>query len=72
LEVAVHEYEYRIPVAEGSSTIITVETQLNPGAAIRSANRMARGRPFEVWCGPELITDTRRLASLPPAVFPRG
>jgi hypothetical protein len=50
------EYEYRILQLDGSPAIVTMEVQVSPGAAIRSARKMARGRPFEVWWGQECIS----------------
>ena len=49
-----HEYEIRILQRSGSP-IITAEIQLSDTAAIRSARKMAQGRQFEVWKGPECI-----------------
>ena len=57
-----HEYEIRIFQSPGSSVIVTAEVQLADLAAIRSARRLANGRPFEVWRGPECISG---LAELP-------
>jgi len=59
------EYEILILRDEGSPSTITAETQLSDKAAIKSARRMARGRQFEVWRGPECITGFAHL--LPPA-----
>ena len=57
------EYEYRILQLDGSPAIITMEMQLSPGAAIRSARKMAHGRPFEVWCGQACISGAAKPSS---------
>lgn len=44
-----HAYEIRILRTSGSPTIILAEIQLTDFAAIRSARKLAHGRPFEVW-----------------------
>ena len=51
-----HEYEIRVFQAKGAPAIITSEVQLSDQAALRSARKMADGRPFEVWRGLECIT----------------
>ena len=49
------EYEIRV-LQEGTlSAIISAEIQVSDRAAIRSAQRMARGRKFEVWRGADCI-----------------
>ena len=48
-------YEYRIMQARGALPIILLEAHLSDKAAIRSAQKEALGRPFEVWRGSELI-----------------
>jgi hypothetical protein len=50
-----HEYEIRILHDDGTPALICEEVQLNDQAAIRSASRMALGRPFEVWRGLDCI-----------------
>ncbi|HEX2613629.1 MAG TPA: hypothetical protein VHO02_08550 [Fibrobacteria bacterium] len=54
-----HEYEIRILNSDGSVALICEEIQLHDNAAIRSASRMALGRPFEVWRGIECIRSAR-------------
>jgi hypothetical protein len=39
---------------------------LNDSAAIRAAEILAAGRPFEVWCGQQRIHGVPRLPSPPP------
>jgi hypothetical protein len=50
-----HEYEIRILKAGGECSAIVEEIQLSDHAAIRSAQKMARGNPFEVWRGLDCI-----------------
>lgn len=50
-----HEYEIRILNTDGSTALICEEVQLHDTAAIRSASRMALGRPFEVWRGLDCV-----------------
>jgi hypothetical protein len=54
----VHEYEIRILRADGGATLITAEIQLNDNAAIRSAQKLAKGQKFEVWKGMDCIYGT--------------
>jgi hypothetical protein len=68
-EVSMHEYEIRILQAGDSPSLITAEIHLSDTAAIRSARKMARGRPFEVWRGVECISGRARLSE-PPAKHP--
>jgi hypothetical protein len=58
------EYEIHILQDEKSPSIIMAAIQLSDQAAIKSARRMARGRQFEVWRGPECVTGVAHL--LPP------
>jgi hypothetical protein len=53
--MAMHEYEIRVLHTEGCPALITSEIQLCDAAAMRSARKMAEGRPFEVWRGLERI-----------------
>ena len=46
-----HEYEIHVLHTEGCPALITSEIQLCDAAAMRSARKMAEGRPFEVWRG---------------------
>ena len=48
-------YEIRILREDGSPAFTILEMHLNDKAAIRSGKFMARGRPFEVWCGTECV-----------------
>ena len=50
------EYEIRIFQEKGTPAVVAMEVQLSDTAAVRSARRMARGKPFEVWRGLECIT----------------
>jgi hypothetical protein len=53
--LAMHEYEIRILGSAGSPALIIPDIQLSDEAAIRSARKIAGGRPFEVWRGLERI-----------------
>jgi hypothetical protein len=44
-------YEIRILKSFGSPTIISAENHLNDESALRSGQRLADGRQFEVWRG---------------------
>lgn len=44
-----HEYEIRILKSDGSCSAIIEQIQVSDHAAIRSAQRIAQKRPFEVW-----------------------
>lgn len=50
-----HEYEIRVLNTDGSTALVCEEVQLHDTAAIRSASRIALGRPFEVWRGLDCI-----------------
>lgn len=50
-----HEFETRILRPDGGPTLITTEVRLNDNAAIRSAQKLANGRKFEVWRGVDCI-----------------
>jgi hypothetical protein len=49
------EYEIRVLNSNGTCSAIIEQIQLNDHAAIRSAQKMARGQPFEVWRGLDCI-----------------
>lgn len=67
-----HEYEVRICNADGQTTIIAAEVQLNDHAAVRSARKLAQGRKFEVWRGLDCIysESPARPCQSPPASMP--
>jgi hypothetical protein len=46
-----HDYEIRILNGKGGSLAYVEILEPSDNAAIRSAERMARGRPVEVWRG---------------------
>lgn len=54
-EGVVREYEIRILRSDGTCSAIIEQIQLNDHAAIRSAQKMARERSFEVWRGLDCI-----------------
>jgi hypothetical protein len=56
------QYEIRILKVPGSPSIIMLGTHLNDFAAVRSARKMALGRPFEVWRDLDCITGLARLS----------
>jgi hypothetical protein len=56
-----YAYEIRIIRTSGSPSIILAETQLTDVAAIRSARKIARGKPFEVWRDLECISGIGQL-----------
>jgi hypothetical protein len=58
-----HEYEIRI-LSSGKASIIIEEIHLSDIAAIRSARKMAHGRPFEVWKDLECISGVATLPDL--------
>jgi hypothetical protein len=60
-----HEYEIRILQASGSPAIIIGEIQLSDGAAIRSARKLAQGKPFEVWKGLHCIVQSEKPIARP-------
>ena len=49
------EFEIRILNGAGGAAIVTSEIHLNENSAIRSAKKLANGRPFEVWRGDGLV-----------------
>ena len=49
------EYEIRILRSDGICSAIIEQVQLNDHAAIRSAQKMARGQKFEVWRGLDCV-----------------
>ena len=49
------EYEIRVLNSNGTCSAIIEQIQLNDHAAIRSAQKMARGQKFEVWRGLDCI-----------------
>jgi hypothetical protein len=49
------EYEIRVLNSNGTCSAIIEQIQLNDHAAIRSAQKMARGQQFEVWRGLDCI-----------------
>ena len=57
-------YEIRVLKDPGSPTIIMVGEQLSDFAAVQTARRMARDRPFEVWRDLDCITGIARLPRL--------
>lgn len=50
-----HNYEIRIFRDDGGTALIFSERMLTDDAAIRSAQQMAHGRPFEIWRGMDQI-----------------
>ena len=49
------EYEICVLKDDGSASILATEMQLNDNAAIRSAQKLAQGRRFQVWAGDDCI-----------------
>jgi hypothetical protein len=49
-----HEYEIRV-LSAGQIILITSQLQISDHAAIRSAQKIAADRPFEVWRGANCI-----------------
>jgi hypothetical protein len=60
-EASMQEYEIRI-VSEGNRHTVIEVRHLNDNAAVRSAKKLADGRPFEVWRDLDCVYGT---ASLP-------
>lgn len=63
---AMYEYEIHISQAEGSPSLICAEVQLCDQAAIKSARKMAQGRPFEVWRGSDCIFELQSQSRITP------
>jgi hypothetical protein len=57
-------YEIRILPSPGFPTMVMAGVQLSDFEAIRSARKMARGRPFEVWKGLECVSGIAKLPEL--------
>jgi hypothetical protein len=54
-----NDYKIRIPSYLGSAAITSAASYFNDDAAIRSAQRLAGNRSFEVWRGLDRIYPTR-------------
>jgi hypothetical protein len=59
------QYEIHILQNELSLALIATSEFMSDRRAIEAARRMAHGRQFEVWRGPECITSVAHL--IPPA-----
>ena len=50
-----YKYEFRVLNEDHTECSVTEEIHLDNYSAIRSARRLAVGRPFQVWLGLECI-----------------
>jgi hypothetical protein len=62
--------EYEIRITDGNRHTILAIVHLNDNAAVRQAERMAEGKPFEVWRGMDCIYGTVRSHHSEPGEMP--